>query len=311
MGRFKINNYSFLASKALAAEARLGTPIPWLCHKSEAEPQHMGSQAEPRNQIFWLRRMQLLVIIFFTIVCSHASVFAQEQDAVSRFVAANNAYEAQQFDKAADQYESLVNQGINNGNLFFNLGNVHFRLNNLGQSIGYYLKALAFLPRNEDVIANLSYVRQQTKDQKEKSDQSTFSWREIADNWLQNFTLKEWILALIVCNALFWGTALIRLHYKNEALSWFLVLCGGSTLFFFAATSIKWWAPEPVGVILSEKIKIYSAPNAQSTILFQLHEGTAVVLEDEEDQWAKIRFESAKKGWVEKQSIFIVRPEDS
>ena len=229
----------------------------------------------------------------------------QEQQSISHWVSANQAYEEQRFFQAASHYEALIAQGHSNGHLYYNLGNTYFRLNNLGKSIGYYLKALQFIPRHEDLIANLNYARQQTIDRRENP---KLSWRGVFQEWSSPLTLHEWFLLLLLANGIFWGGALVRLFYRREILSWLIFLSGGLTLFLLAGLLIKWWAPFPIGTILPAESVVYSAPHTQSTILFQLHAGTEVIIEEEMEQWVKIQFEPTQKGWIEQSQLFLVYP---
>ena len=249
----------------------------------------------------------LLLISIFLFFPTFVSIStAQEQESISWFVEANQAYENQDFALAANLYESLIQSDHRNGHLYYNLGNTYYRLGSLGKAIGYYLQALHYLPRHEDLIANLKYARQQTTDQKENQKQS---WREIFQEWSSPLTLKEWLLFLIICNSIFWGVSVFRLFYRVEMLSWLIFLSGGLTLFFTTGSLVKWWAPLPVGAILPQESALYAAPHQQATVLFQLHEGTEVTIEDEAEQWMQIRFEPTQKGWIEKKNLFLVYPQ--
>ncbi|MBF0277694.1 MAG: tetratricopeptide repeat protein [SAR324 cluster bacterium] len=248
------------------------------------------------NRILW----GVLLMGLFGMISLSA---AQDRSSVSLFVEANQAYEQQDFARSAALYESLLQKGHQNGHLHYNLGNAYYRLGNLGKAIGYYLRALNDLPRHEDLIANLNYVRLQTTDQKEDLEQS---WRETFQEWSSPFTLQEWLLMLLICNGLFWAVAALRLFIQREIFSWLLYLSGGLTVFLLLAAFTKWWAPLPVGTILPQESAIYSAPHEQATVLFQLHEGTEVVIEEEAQEWAKVRFEPTKKGWIEKKNLFFV-----
>ena len=230
---------------------------------------------------------------------------AQEQQSISVWVAANQAYREQRFLQAATSYETLLARGHINGHLYYNLGNAYFRLNDMGKAIGYYLLAFQYLPRHEDLIANLNYARMQTIDRRENPGSS---WREVFRQWSSPMTLQEWFLLLVIASGIFWGGALVRLFYRREILSWLVILSGGLTLFLFVGLFIKWWAPLPTATILPQESVVFSAPHRQSTVLFRLHAGTEVTIEEEMEQWIKIRFEPTQKGWVERNSLFLVYP---
>ena len=56
-------------------------------------------------------------------------------------------------------------------------------------------------------------------------------------------------------------------------------------------------------IIFVNKIAIRTDPNYRSEILFNLHEGTKVVIKDELNDWALVEIADGNKGWIELQSI--------
>lgn len=231
----------------------------------------------------------------------------QEQESVARFVEANQAFEQQNFAKAARLYEALIQEGYKNGHLYYNLGNAYFRLDNLGKAIGNYLQASQYLPRHEDLIANLQYARLQTKDKKENLKQT---WREVFQEWSNPLTLQEWLILFVICNGIFWGIGLVQLFYRREIFAWVVFLSGGLALFLAMGAAMRWWAPLPLGTVIPSESAIYSEPHEQATVLFALHAGTEVRIEEERKQWVKIQFEPTRKGWVEKKELFVVLPHE-
>ena len=231
---------------------------------------------------------------------------AQAQEQVVRLVEANRAFEQQDFAHAVRLYESLLQEGYKNGHLYYNLGNAYFRRNDLGQAIGNYLKAAHYLPRNEDLRANLNYARSQTKDQKAAPPQQTF--RLVLQKWSNPLTLQEWLGLLLVFNGIFWGVGLLRLFYGQEIFSWVMFLAGGLALFVAVGAASRWLAPVTLGTVLPPQSAIYSAPHKNSTILFELHAGTEVIVEEAAPQWAKIQFEPTRQGWIQKKNLLLIEP---
>ncbi|MBF0288504.1 MAG: tetratricopeptide repeat protein [SAR324 cluster bacterium] len=252
-----------------------------------------------------MRHLNFWILILLFLISPLLAVNAQEEARASFFVEGNQAYEEQDFAKAAKLYESVLQEDHANGHVYYNLGNTYYRMGKLGQALGYFLKAMQYLPRHEDIIANLQYVRLQTTDQKEDTDRS---WRQIFNTWTVDFTRQEWIIFLVLCNTVFWIVTVVRLFYHREILLWLMILFGSGTVFLMVACFLKWWSPLPIGVILPKETTVYSAPHQQATVLFQLHEGAEVTIEEEAEDWVEIQFEPTKKGWVGKKSLFIIHP---
>jgi len=56
-------------------------------------------------------------------------------------------------------------------------------------------------------------------------------------------------------------------------------------------------------IIFENKIDFRTEPNYRSEILFNLHEGTKVVIIEELNDWALVEIVDGNKGWIELQSI--------
>ena len=52
------------------------------------------------------------------------------------------------------------------------------------------------------------------------------------------------------------------------------------------------------GVIVDQVVTVKSSPDPQSTDSFIIHEGLKVNLEDNLDNWVKIRLADGKVGWI-------------
>lgn len=245
--------------------------------------------------------MKEIIIFLFIVFCLINSANAEDTDNASIFVEANSAYDRQDFEKAVELYNILLEQNPQNGHLLFNIGNAFYRLDKLGKAIGYYLKAMQHIPRDEDLSANLEYARKRSVDEKEE----TSIWSNLSNEWIKRLSLKEWLRLVIIANFLFWLFAGIRLFWKREFLSWLIGSFGMIAVIFMIGFVCR-LNVDSVGVIISREAAIFSAPNPEATVLFQLHEGSEVVIEEQISEWIKIEYSSKKKGWVPQDSIFPV-----
>jgi len=57
------------------------------------------------------------------------------------------------------------------------------------------------------------------------------------------------------------------------------------------------------GVVIEQTITVKTSPDIKSTDAFVIHEGLKVNLEDQLDEWVKIRLVDGKVGWVENDSV--------
>jgi len=59
-------------------------------------------------------------------------------------------------------------------------------------------------------------------------------------------------------------------------------------------------------IVFSPSVSVKSAPDAQSTDLFVVHEGVKVELTDEVGDWKKVRLADGKIGWLPVEDIQLI-----
>ena len=227
---------------------------------------------------------------------------AQTEETVSLVLKANEFYNESNYQQAAKLYEGLIDKGFQNGHLYYNLGNTHIRLGNTGKAILNYLHAQKFLPRDQDLQANLKYAVQNTVDLMDGHETNlltTFLF------WIDDFNLHEHILALTVINILFWLSMGVWLYNRTEAMNLMRKFMLVILTLAIISTMAKWRldASHNFGVILDKQVDVKSGMDNNNVTLFQLHEGTIVTIEKVGADWLKIKLQDGKSGWAKKNSI--------
>ena len=247
---------------------------------------------------------QSILLFFVCLLWNPSPGKAQAGDTASKILKANDFYTEKNYAKAEELYQSLLDSGIQNGYLYYNLGNTHVRLGNTGKAILNYLHAKRFLPRDQDLRANLKYAVQNTVDLIDWEDQS---FLKSLFFWVDDFNLKEHLLILITINFLFWISLTIWIYKKNEAINLFRKIIFTVLILSLASTVIKWNSISSTnfGVILHKTIDVKSGMDSNNTTLFQLHEGAIVSIEKDEAAWFKIKLKDGKSGWTKKDTIGI------
>ena len=104
-------------------------------------------------------KLFLLLLFAFTNVKSFV-----QTEAEAAMQSGNTFYQKENYEAAAKEYESVLENGYESAPLYYNLGNSYFRLNELGKAILNYEKALKLEPGDEDVIYNLRIAEARTID---------------------------------------------------------------------------------------------------------------------------------------------------
>jgi tetratricopeptide (TPR) repeat protein len=100
-----------------------------------------------------------LLAIFTTAAFALSPADAPDPDTL---IAANQLYEAGHYAEAAQMYQQLAEQGVEDSTLFYNLGNAQYQQGNVLQAIINYQHAAQLAPRDADIQANLELALSQS-----------------------------------------------------------------------------------------------------------------------------------------------------
>jgi len=216
-------------------------------------------------------------------------------------------YRNGEFDKSIKIYEDLRSEGYEGSSLYFNLANSYYRIGRLGYAILNYERALKNSPSDEDVKHNLAFASLSTVDRIQPL--PTFFLFEWWESVLASLSVNGWtyiafffyILLIIFIVIYFFSQTIFQ-----QKLILFSGL-GIMVIFLIAASLliVKINREETVigGVVIEQSITVKTSPDVKSTDAFVVHEGLKVNLEDQLDEWVKIRLADGKVGWVENRAI--------
>jgi tetratricopeptide (TPR) repeat protein len=242
--------------------------------------------------------MKLLLIILFLVAA--APLHAQE--ATFQFDQANKLYRDGEMQKAVDMYEQIAHNGYESPVLYYNLGNAYFKLKNIPAAILNYERAKRLAPHDEDIAYNLRLANIRIIDKIEPIPQLFFiDWW----NALMNlFSSSGWgmigifsLWGTVFCGALFWLIRSMTVQRMSFFLGLMFVLIA-ILAFTGVVQQFNHEQNDRTAIIFSASVSAKSAPDAQSTDLFVLHEGVKVELLDAVGNWSKIRLGDGKIGWV-------------
>ena len=222
----------------------------------------------------------------------------EETDGALLFMEANKYYKEETYEKAAVIYENLIRSGMINGDIYYNLGNSYFKMGMLGKAILNYRLAELYLPRDEDLKANIGYARQLTKDRIEEKQFLPFL-KEFCF-WYSKLNLKELLMVFLLLNGLFWALATIRIFWKREYQNLILLINLALVLVLGCSLALKLYncTHKIGGVVLAKEITVRAGNGINSTALFQLHDGAEFKIIEQGGDWLKIELGDGKRGWV-------------
>lgn len=253
---------------------------------------------------------QLVQIFYLFILFQLPAQSSAAQDMENVFSSANQNYKTGDFELAASEYEKLIHQGYEGTSLYYNLGNSYYRLGKLGKSILNYEKALKLSPSDEDVLHNLAFVNMKTVDKIETLPKFfLFQWWE---NLLGFLTLNGWsyfilglFLLILMCIVVYFFTKKIEIQkvsFLSGLIIALLLIFSASILIINLNREMNW----KFGIVMTTKLVAKTSPDNQSKDNFLIHEGLKVKIEDELEDWYKIKLPDGKIGWVIKRELEII-----
>ena len=246
-------------------------------------------------------RKWITLLVFFS------NVFSKDFD--ENFYKANNYYNNSKYLESINIYESILAGGWESSNLYYNLGNSYFRQNQIGQSIWAYNKALKMDPRNEDLIKNLSIAEAKIKDRIILPDE--FYFVKVYGNFKSRYTLKEWLLAggIIVLFTVV-SFLISEFHiFNNLRIVRVVKILILLTVTIHIVILDKFFDDndDKFGIIIDNQVKAYSGPfYGDNSILFNINEGTEVMIKQHQKNWTEIILLDGKSAWITSNKIRVL-----
>jgi tetratricopeptide (TPR) repeat protein len=245
--------------------------------------------------------------LFLFVSGSLFSAFAQDAELKE----AETAYSAEQYDKAAEIYESLLKNYGDSYELFYNLGNAYYKADKAAPAILNYERALLIKPGDSDVRLNLEMARQKTVDKIEPAGDIIFvKWLHAVQNLIG---VDSWATVGIFCFVLF--IVCLVLYFFSKLMS--LKKTGfyaGILLFIivifaniFAYNQKKELIDRKGAIVFAPVVTAKSSPDNSGKDLFVIHEGTKVYIKSSIGDWNEISLEDGSSvGWIQKKDITVI-----
>jgi tetratricopeptide (TPR) repeat protein len=227
------------------------------------------------------------------------------------FQQGNRLYQAEDYGAAIEAYEAVLTGGFESYELHYNLGNAYFKAGDLGRSILSWERALKLEPGDPDAQANLELAVQLTVDEIEPLPRF---WLLSVVSWWVNLLPRFVLIVLTGAGWLFLAAgAMTRILARGggrRAVGAWLLLTGVVAVAVLGTNLVVrelGIGQAERGVILSEAVPVRSAPTSdENLILFEVHEGTRVRIDQRTEQWAEIVLDDGKVGWVPAEVMGVI-----
>ena len=223
-------------------------------------------------------------------------------DVATDFLSANELYAKGKFADAAALYEKILHSGKESPSLLFNCGNAEFKAGHLGKAVAAYRRAELLAPRNAELRANFTFVRNQVQGATLCESQ----WQK----WIGALSLNEGTLLTVV---LFWAVfALLIARQIQPALVPRLRTATRvvATLMIFSAAVLGLQAANhfhsSVAVVTGPEATARSGPFDDAQSAFTAHDGAELRVLDRHDDWMQVADGAGKTGWMNKKQVEVL-----
>jgi tetratricopeptide (TPR) repeat protein len=245
-----------------------------------------------------------IIIILVTFSALHA------ENNSSLFEKASKAYTQKHYKEASDTYLKIISSGYEAPEVYFNLGNAFYKQNDYPSAIYYFEKANRFNPGDEATIFNLKLANTKIIDKTDDIPAFFLArwWRALYNT----FSFDTWAIIGIVCFIAFLLSIsfyLFSLSVKYRKLSFWIasaLFLITILVFLFAQIQYNNAMNKNEAIIFTPALTAKSSPDASSTDLFVIHEGTKVRVTDKIGDWYEIKINSGSVGWVKKSNLKII-----
>jgi len=248
-----------------------------------------------------MKKILLILSLYFACLGIHAT------DLDSLVVSGNEHYMNGEYELAIDKYQQVIDSGFTSSELYYNLGNAFFKSHKLTMALVQYERAKLLDPDDEEINHNLKMARQYVVDEIEALPELEMK------KWFRRFvgliSVDIWAIISILTFVLMLGLLLVFLFSRRMVLRKLsfgvsvLLLVISLTSFLFAAHQKKTVYNHNYAIIISPSVTIKSSPDESGTELFQLHEGTRIIIIDELAGWREIKLADGNVGWLKNVDI--------
>lgn len=225
------------------------------------------------------------------------------------FDQANAAYLSGDTSRAVAGYEALLEEGLVSPELETNLGAAYLRQGKRGLAALHLERALFLDPSDDDARADLLEVRRGNVDKLEGEPDE--GGAEAISRVLAPLPGRAAAVALGALWSLGWALVALNILRPRARLAGSAIACfvvAGAAALVTAGSAAAHRLTLHRAVVVAQAAAAREGPSDRAASHFEVHEGTALRVEDEDQGFRRVKLANGLTGWVPTAAVELVVP---
>ena len=257
--------------------------------------------------------LRLVIFLFAALPLLLLTQDGQGQDAtIESYKAGLSQYQEKNYEEAEKSFAESLQQDPENPYVLYNWGLAKLKLGNAGWALAAWRKALHINPNLASASKGIEFLEKNFPLPGRKG--PTGHWEMFRSRFLifVPLTALFFAAALLLTAA---GWLLIKYSADRKvaveeelplpSFPWIGLLFATLFLLFQGLSFAKLYDSfQPRGILVSENTPVLSAPQPDSSVLFEILEGAEVLILRKNGEWAQVQYPSGLAGWIPAASVF-------
>ncbi len=260
-------------------------------------------------------------ILFCSIFCSYFfglcvlfiinPTYAQSTD--EKIATGLKSYQSGKFEDAKTNLSEALQANLSDSFVVYNLGLAEYKLGNVGHALGYWNRALFLNPSLKEAKQAIEFSLSKLVPAPEKPEIDGAV--DVARYRILPYLPLHLVCAFTLISLfVFWRRAIREIKARTLAEKEGLIKPGFSVvtgvfcflfLVFGFLNGLKFYElSQHRAIVVNKKVEVKAGPGNEQVALFDLPEGSDVIVKETQNDWFKILTNNEKIGWVERASLY-------
>jgi tetratricopeptide (TPR) repeat protein len=211
------------------------------------------------------------------------------------------------FKRAANRFQVLVDDGVENGKLWYNLGNAQLQSENIGEAIAAYRMGQRYIPSNGRIAANLQFARSLVSDSSNSED--TISILRRLAFWHDTLPTQVRLTMGIIFWTCCWSLISIRLFRAIPGFKTASITLGIAALALSVSVTEDFLDQHREhGVLIEDEVTVRKGNGEHFAPMFidPIQEGIEFTIIEQRPDWLHIKLPNGSTGWILEKNATIV-----